>query len=405
MKIKVVPLEPDALRVGRTLPYALRDSAGSVLLPQGAAIADQKQLALLLARELFVEESDSAAFQRSYLGQLDHMVRLDTPLGRIADTKPTFDASVLPAQAPRKAKPSVLLSWPDLQMRLRLLLVDARGADWIPRLRELRDDVMAQVDRHPDRALCRLIEAASTDFHDYSANHSLLASIICHLAAPQVPGWNAAWDDALTLAALSMNVSLTRIQDDLSRQTTRLTEIQRMVLNEHPGRSVTLLQRLGVSDPMWLHAVLHHHDAPAGPAAGRSPGELMARLIRRADGYLARLSPRKSRAAMSATAAAQAAFFDEGGHQDEIGQALVKTLGLYPPGSWVKLACNETALVMHRQSFANQPLVISLVGKTGLPLAVPAVRYTRSPEFAVTASLAPSLVKVRPNIDELDKMI
>jgi HD-GYP domain-containing protein (c-di-GMP phosphodiesterase class II) len=290
-------------------------------------------------------------------------------------------------------------------MRLRLLLVDARGADWIPRLRELRDDVMAQVDRHPDRVLCRLIEAASTDFHDYSANHSLLASIICHLAAPQVPGWNAAWDDALTLAALSMNVSLTRIQDDLSRQTTRLTEIQRMVLNEHPGRSVTLLQRLGVSDPMWLHAVLHHHDAPAGPAAGRSPGELMARLIRRADGYLARLSPRKSRAAMSATAAAQAAFFDEGGHQDEIGQALVKTLGLYPPGSWVKLACNETALVMHRQSFANQPLVISLVGKTGLPLAVPAVRYTRSPEFAVTASLAPSLVKVRPNIDELDKMI
>jgi HD-GYP domain-containing protein (c-di-GMP phosphodiesterase class II) len=290
-------------------------------------------------------------------------------------------------------------------MRLRLLLVDARGNDWIARLRDLRDDILAQVDRQPDRALCRLIQAACTDFHDYSANHALLAAVICRLASAQLPAWNPAWDDPLTLAALSMNVSLTRIQDDLSRQPGQLTEIQRIVINEHPGRSVSLLQRLGVTDPMWLHAVRHHHDAAPGPVAGRTPGELMARMIRRTDGYLARLSPRKSRAALSATAAAQAAFFDEGGHQDEIGQALVKTLGLYPPGTWVKLACNETAFVMRRQNHANRPLVISLVGKTGLPLAVPALRYTSSPEFAVTAAVAPGQIKVRPNIDELDKMI
>jgi hypothetical protein len=159
-----------------------------------------------------------------------------------------------------------------------------------------------------------------------------------------------------------------------------------------------------VDDPIWLHAVRHHHSAPAGPMAGRPPQETVARLIRRADRYAARLSPRKSRPASSATAAAQVALLDEGGHTDEAGQALIRTLGLYPPGVWVKLQCGEIAMVLRRTPVAKCPIVASLVGKTGLPLAVPALRNTRLPDFAVTGAVAPAQVKVRPNLDALEKM-
>ena len=345
--------------------------------------------------------SEMESVQRAYNGQLDQMLRQDVALGRIADARPAYESLPLPGAPARPAERP--LDWPNLQMRLRLLLVDPRGADWVARLRTLRDDVLALVERSPDRALVRLMYDASNEFQDYSANHSLFVCVLAAMACGQLPGWQAEWADPLTLAALTMNVTFTQMQDELARQAGPLSEIQRATLRDHPERAAQLLADIGIDDPVWLHAVRHHHSAPSGPLAGRSPEEMIARLIRRADRYAARLSPRKSRPASSATAAAQVALLDEGGHGDEAGQALIRTLGLYPPGVWVKLQCGEIAMVVRRTAVAKEPVVVSLVGRSGMPLAVPALRNTKLPDYAVTGAVAPSQVKVRPNLDLLER--
>jgi len=282
--------------------------------------------------------------------------------------------------------------------------VDTKGADWVGRLRHLRDDALALLERHPDRALMRLTYDANNEYQDYSANHALYVCVLVSLACQQLPGWNAEWRDSLTLAALTMNLGFMSVQDELARQTGTPSESQKNAMRDHPERSADLLAAAGVQDALWLHAVRHHHLAPAGPISGRPPEELIARLIRRADRYGARLSPRKTRAAVSATAAAQATLLDEGGHGDEAGQAIIRTLGLYPPGVWVKLQCGEVALVLRRTPAAKAPVVVSLVGKTGMPLAVPAVRNTKLAAYEVTGAVAPAQVKVRPNLDALEKM-
>jgi len=399
--MKVVPLSPEGLRIGRPLPFSVRDGLGAVLLAKGTAIQTDKQLQLLRSREIFIDPTEMESVQRAYNGQLDQMLRQDVALGRIASARPEYEA-LQPGGTGRPAERP--LDWPNLQMRLRLLLVDPRGGDWVARLRALRDDVLELVGRHPDRALMRLTHDASNEFLDYSANHSLFVSVLASMACGLLPGWQAAWTDALTLAALTMNVSVTQAQDELARQAGPLSQAQRDTLREHPERSAELLAAMGVDDPVWLHAVRHHHTAPSGPMAGRPAEETIARLIRRADRYAARLSPRKSRPASSATAAAQVALLDEGGHTDEAGQALIRTLGLYPPGVWVQLQCGEIAMVLRRTPVAKCPIVASLVGKTGLPLAVPALRNTKLPDFAVTGAVAPAQVKVRPNLDVLERM-
>jgi len=400
--MKVVPLSPEGLRIGRPLPFSVRDGLGAVLLAKGTAIQTDKQLQLLRSREIFIDPTEMESVQRAYNGQLDQMLRQDVALGRIASARPEYEA-LQPGGTGRPAERP--LDWPNLQMRLRLLLVDPRGGDWVARLRALRDDVLELVGRHPDRALMRLTHDASNEFLDYSANHSLFVSVLASMACGLLPGWQAAWTDALTLAALTMNVSVTQAQDELARQAGPLSQAQRDTLREHPERSAELLAAMGVDDPVWLHAVRHHHTAPSGPMAGRPAEETIARLIRRADRYAARLSPRKSRPASSATAAAQVALLDEGGHTDEAGQALIRTLGLYPPGVWVQLQCGEIAMVLRRTPVAKCPIVASLVGKTGLPLAVPALRNTKLPDFAVTGAVAPAQVKVRPNLDALERMV
>jgi len=400
--MKVVPLPSEGLRIGRPLPFTVRDGFGAVLLARGSTIQNDKQLQLLRSREIFIDMSEMESVQRVINGQLDQMFRKDVALGRIAAARPDFEGMPLPGQAGRPTERP--LDWPNLQMRLRLLLADPRSADWVARLRTLRDDVLALVERGPDRALMRLMYDASHDFQDYSANHSLFVCVLASMACGQLPGWQAAWADGLTLAALSMNVSVTQMQDELARQPGPMSESQRDLMQEHPARAADLLAAIGVDDAIWLHAVRHHHSAPAGPLAGRSPEETVARLIRRADRYAARLSPRRSRPASSATAAAQVALLDEGGHTDEAGQALIRTLGLYPPGVWVKLQCGEIAMVVRRTPIAKSPVVVSLVGRSGMPLAVPATRNTKLPDYAVTGALPPGQVNVRPNLDVLEKL-
>ena len=400
--MKVVPLSSEGLRIGRPLPFSVRDGSGAVLLARGSSIQTEKQLQILRARPLFIDMSESESVQRAFTGQLDQMLRQDVALGRIASASPDYVS--MGAYSPRAAVVDRPIDWPNLQMRLRLMLVDPRGADWLARMRALRDDVIALVERSPDRALMRLMYDASNKFQDYSASHSLFVCVLTSIACEVLPGWDPQWRDALTLAALTMNVAFTATQDEMARQSAALSETQRGVLKDHAVRSAELLAEIGVDDDMWLHAVRHHHDAPAGPVAGRAPAELIARLIRRADRYAARLSPRKSRPASSATAAAQVALLDEGGHTDEAGQALIRTLGLYPPGVWVKLQCGEIALVLRRTAIAKAPIVASLVSRSGMPLAVPALRNTKMPDYAVVAAVPPAQVKVRPNLEALEKM-
>jgi len=187
--MKVVPLSPEGLRIGRPLPFAVRDGSGVVLLARGAAIETDKQLRLLQSRPLFIDVAESETVRRAVNGQLDRLFLQDVAIGRIADAKPDYDdIPAGQARAPAKEAP---LDWPNLQMRLRLLLVDARSAGWIERLRQVRDDILALVERNPDRALMRLVHDASNEFQDYSANHSLLTCVLVSLSCRQLAGWDA----------------------------------------------------------------------------------------------------------------------------------------------------------------------------------------------------------------------
>ena len=124
-----------------------------------------------------------------------------------------------------------------------------------------------------------------------------------------------------------------------------------------PSAARDMMAACGVDDALWIEAVRHHHDAPPGPLAGRLPGQQLARLIKRADIFAARLSPRRRRSALSGAAAAKAAYLDERQQPDDAGAAIVKATGIYPPGSYVRLASGETAVVMRRGARANEPRV------------------------------------------------
>jgi len=150
--------------------------------------------------------------------------------------------------------------------------------------------------------------------------------------------------------------------------------------------------------------VLDHHAKAPGPLAARTLGQRMARLIQRADIFAAAISPRASRAAASTGSAMKAAYFDENSQVDEAGAALVKAVGIYPPGSFVRLTSGEVAVVVRRSSNTSAPSVAVVLNRSGLPNAELSLRDTSRAEWRewrVTSGVPAKEVKVNVSLARL----
>ena len=127
-------------------------------------------------------------------------------------------------------------------------------------------------------------------------------------------------------------------------------------------------------------------------------------MLRRVDVFAAKLSRRATRVPMSPVQAAREACIGADGKPDEIGAALLKSVGLYPPGSFVQLVSGELGIVIARGHRANLPVVAALVSPSGAPLGVPAIRDTLDKRHTVKCAVGVQAVKVRPPHEQLIAM-
>lgn len=391
------PLAPEALRLGLPLPFALRDASGALIAARGAVIRSEQQLQALSARALFLDETDSENLARAVAGKVDSMLRRNVPLGEIAQARPD---STLPG-APRRRLEDPSGLWDSVHTRASVLLHETPGSDYAPRLTALQADALELLDRDNDLALLILIQGTACESRHYSVGHALLVAVVCELAARQLAAWPAAWREPLRCAALTMNIAMTALQDTLALQEGPPTPQQRALIDQHGALGAQRLRESGIGDEIWIGAVEQHHTARAGRLADLPEAEQLARLIQRADIFAARLSRRRTRNALSGMAAAKATYLDEKGQPDEAGAAIIKATGIYPPGSFVRLASGEVAVVLRRGRLANEPLVASVISPAGMPLGEPARRDTRVPRHAVAAGVAPQDVRLRLNLDRL----
>jgi len=293
----------------------------------------------------------------------------------------------------------------DLQLKLHGLLKRPEQDNFLPQLTLLEGQFIEHLSTNSDGVLLTLVDFASKEVHQYSSTHAMLVMALSHLGGAHIDAWDEPLRQASRFAALTMNISMMELQDTLSQQTSPLTEEQKSLIASHPVRSEELLRSLGCTDALWLESVRRHHEAEPGALATRQPASQIARLIQRADVFASRISPRKGRAALSASAAAQVAYLDEDHNPDETGAVLIKAVGIYPPGCWVGLSSGEIAIVLKRGQKAHCPLVAALIGPDGLPLSAPRLRDTQDTKYGISVSLAPDKIKLRPHLDALLRML
>ncbi len=394
---KSLPL--DALALQQPVPVNVWDPKGVLLLRKGEAITSEQHRGLLMLHSPVVLEADWRAWSYGYTAELDRMVRGNETLSRIAGLSHAVE---LPNVEVRE-EDSLVDAWADLHAALNSLLQQGRAATHFnDRIERLSTRALRLWRDAPDDSLLVLVQLLFDVRMGYSASHALLAAGLCALVAPST-GLSPSEQAALFRAALTMNIGMTRTHDIMARQSSALTDMQRQTVREHPLRSAAVLRELGVQNALWLQLVEEQHEKPDGSGypTGKRVTDLPQRLLQMADVYAACISPRQGRGGLLSQQVARELYLGPDQQPDALGALFVKHIGFYPPGSYVRLASGEVAVVTRRGAKANAPQVFAIVGKQGMPLGEPTLRDPQDPAHEIRASLSPGDVRVVVNVPRL----
>jgi len=351
-------------KCGVPLEFDIFGEDGKVLLRRGFVIADQQQLDAFLKRGLFIETATSAAkIEEDLLGGHEY---------------------------------DPFWMWDQIVAKLGRLLREYETQEDVPsKVIRLSRQVQMLNDRSRDAALAAMI--LLSDQGRYSQVHALHAALLCDMVAVRLE-WDEERRRSVVCAALTMNISIVDTQQLLVEQVEPLTPEQRQDIKTHPKSGADILHGVGVEDATWLQAVLDHHETPLGygyPNGTKEVGE-EATLLRTVDVFSAKVSPRASRKSMSGAQALRVLFTDPGmTTANPFVTVLIKEVGIYPPGSFVKLANGEIGIVYKRSANAHTPLVLSLTNTQGTPEAKPIRRDTSREEFKVISIVPRENVKIR----------
>ena len=284
----------------------------------------------------------------------------------------------------------------ELVWRLESLFKDIESANKEAKIKLERivRDLLNLIDTEPDATIA-CVHLPSE--YPYSLFHSLQCAILSSMVS-QRDKHSQLERESLAAAALTCNISMRELQEELYQHKGKISTLQRAEIEGHPAQTISMLLKAGINDPLLLDIVQDHHERSDG--SGYPHGKIHAEIDRGAmilavtDCYCAMVSGRSYRKPLPVKDALSEFLTDKGKLYDEvISLMLIKETSVFPPGSFVKLKNGEIALVIHRgKTNPVQPVVKSIFGPNGNRYAYPLTRDCGNDEYKISGILG-----ARPN--------
>ena len=345
------PVHLDPALIGQPIPCDLFSESGVLLAAAGMLLADELQYQKLACRPLYqLAEAGADSIQ---------------PLQRLSELA-KYTAALL-------AGPEQGLSEEELRLLTRAFLALFRS--------------------DPDACLGypRLVPIAPAWF-----SHCLHVLFISVLLADHLD-FSEDQTESLAAAALTMNMADIPLHERLHKQSGLASSTDWMKLRMHPAESAAMLERIRVADKNWLDSVLQHHENmdgsgyPANLAGAQIT--LAARILRVADFYCTKINSRHYRPPKSLRHALKELFGDERTRLDtQIATLLLRRVGLYPPGTLVRLANRENACITRLGRNGRIRFAISFMDARGRPLETPRDRDLETHIYAIRNLIEPEPV-------------
>ena len=353
----------DLLQIGSPLPFKVLDAQERLLLNEEQVIQDEAQYEALIERGAWAQRASVDRERQARAAAAPPPVVVQLSL---------FD---------RWER----LLWQFDKLARGLVRRELSGAGITP----FHGALLALVDRDPDVALFLCTRQDDNRFALYPLRHAIHCAVLATLTARQL-GWDESRTGALGCAALTMNLGILELQASLSEQDDPPTKKQLDLIRAHPEAATALLRAAGIVDEDWLATVADHHERSGGGGYPRGIGDVHAgaHVLRGIDVYMAKISPRAKRPGVMPQLAVRQLFQQNPG--DPLSMAVIKTLGVHPPGSLVKLRSGEVAVAIGRPATGTLPIVATLSDRNGKPGGETHRRNTAEPDFGVDAALPAS---------------
>ncbi|MCL2645194.1 MAG: hypothetical protein FWD51_07025 [Betaproteobacteria bacterium] len=193
-------------------------------------------------------------------------------------------------------------------------------------------------------------------------------------------------------SALTMNLGSMALHDEMAEFAGPLPQAFKPLVAKHPSQAAEILIDMGAPE-VWSRTVMQHHENlnGSGYPKGLSRGSitLEARMLRLVDIFVARQRMRRGRGPLywSISRARNLPKLTEQIFRADLdvldislARLLMGRLGLFPPGSIVRLSNGEMAIVSRRSydlihsAIINPREVFSFLDSNGQPHPIPRVR-------------------------------